>query len=162
MNRFHRSLLVAAVAGGLCGGVGFAQAGYSNNSQAQRLEDHWKYAHMHHALEHLHEARHELENAEDIFRGHKEEALQHVDAAIGHVVDGLKDLHDEAAGPANTPAPTKLERFAHLHGALDRLREARKELDDAEHIFGGHRDHAIEETDRAIHQLEEGIKAAEH
>jgi hypothetical protein len=158
MNRFHRSLLVAAVAGGICGGVGFVQAGNSNNSQAQHLAEHWKYSHMHRALEHLHEARHELESAEDIFRGHKEEALGHVDAAIGHVIDGLKENHDEATLPGDLPSANKLERYPHLHGALDRLREARKELEDADHIFGGHREHAIDETDRAIHQLEEGLK----
>ena len=160
MNRFNRSLLAAAVAGGLCGGVGVVHARSSNYApSAQRLI---KYEHMHKALEHLREARKQLQDAEDIFHGHKGEALDHVDHAIKHAEEGLKE-QGEAANPTHLPAAIKLaeERFPHVHHALDRLREARSELDSADKIFGGHREKAIEETDHAIHQLEEGIHDAE-
>ena len=158
MNRFNRCLLAAAVAGALSGGIGFVQAGASTNSQAaQRLA---KHEHMHAALDHLREARKQMEDAEDIFHGHKGEAVEHVDNAIKHVEEGLKE-QGEAAIPADLPPAKKLERFEHVHHALDRLREARTELDAADKIFAGHREKAIEETDHAIKQLEEGIHDAE-
>ena len=159
MNRLNRSLLAAAVAGSLCCGVGLVQAGSSSNSQApQRLEK--RFPHMRLALEHLREARKQMEDAEDIFHGHKGEAVEHVNNAIRHVEEGLKE-QGEAAIPAELPAAVKLAPFEHVHHALDRLREARAELDNADKIFGGHREKAIEETDHAIHQLEEGIHDAE-
>jgi len=161
MNRFNQSLLAAAVVAGLCGSVGFIQVGSSNNARAaERLEP--RYPHMHLALEHLREARKQLEDAEDIFKGHKGEALEHVDHAINHIEAGFKE-HGEAALPGHLPPADKLaeERFPHVHRALARLREARAELDSADKIFAGHREKAIEETDHAIHQLEEGIHNAE-
>jgi phosphoketolase len=158
MNRLNRSLLATAVAGALCGGVGLVQAGPSTISHsAQRLARH---EHMHAALEHLREARKQMDDAEDIFHGHKGEAVEHVDNAIKHVEAGLKE-QGEAAIPAELPPARKLARFEHVHHALDRLREARTELDNADKIFAGHREKAIEETDHAIHQLEEGIHDAE-
>ena len=163
MNRFKRSLLAAAIATGICGGVHFVLAGASNTAPAaQQLDEgHWRHPHMHRALEHLHEARHELEQAEDIFRGHREESLAHVDYAIKEVEIGLREQHDEATLPADLPAANKLARFPHMHAALDLLHEARTELDASEKVFGGHRDKAIEETDHAIKQLDEGIHDAE-
>ncbi len=160
MNRISRSLLAAAVAGALCGGVGLAQAGSSTHSQGARQLA--RHEHMHLALDHLREARKQLEDAEDIFHGHKGEALDHVDHAIKHIEEGLKE-QGESAMPARLPPAVKLDekRFPHVHRALDRLREARKELDAADRIFAGHREKAMEEADRAIKQLEEGIHDAE-
>lgn len=44
-----------------------------------------------------------------------------------------------------------------MHLALDRLREARSHLENAEHNHGGWRERAIESTDRAIHETEAAI-----
>jgi len=158
MNRFNRSLLAAAVAGALSGGVGLVQAGPSIDTH-QGARNLARFEHMHKALEHLREARKQMEDAEDIFHGHKGEAIGHVDNAIGHVEAGLKE-QGESAMPARLEPARKLG-FEHVHHALDRMRDARAELDAADKIFGGHREKAIEETDRAIHQLEEGIHDAE-
>lgn len=50
------------------------------------------------------------------------------------------------------------ERHPHIRAALHELREARGELKTAAHDFGGHRDEAVEATDKAIRQLEECLK----
>jgi len=167
MNRINRSVLAAIVAGGLCGGVGFVQAGSSTGDVypgVQRLDDeHWHYPHMHHALASLHEARKELDDAEDIFKGHRDEAIDDVERAIKAVQDGLHEQHDEeAAIPAGSPSARNLDddHFPHLHRALERLKDAKQELESAEPIFGGHRDEAVSRTERAMKQIEDAIRDA--
>ena len=39
------------------------------------------------------------------------------------------------------------ERHPHIHKAIEELREARKELKEADHDFGGHREMALRATD---------------
>jgi hypothetical protein len=163
MNRINRNALALVVAGGLCGGVGFVQAGPCAGLQAaQRLDEgHWKHVHMHNAMASLQEARHELESAEDVFRGHRDEAIEHVDHAIKEIREGLHEQHDEAALPADLPAPRRLERFPHMHRAMEKLQDALTELNAADKIFGGHREEAIDHTGKAIAQLQDGIHDAE-
>lgn len=50
----------------------------------------------------------------------------------------------------------------HMNAALDHLRQARHSLERADADKGGHRDRAIELTDRAIHETEEGMRYARH
>ena len=50
----------------------------------------------------------------------------------------------------------------HMNAAIDHLREARHSLERADADKGGHRDRAIDLTDRAIHETEEGIRYYEH
>jgi hypothetical protein len=45
-----------------------------------------------------------------------------------------------------------------IHRALNALREARHELKEAKHDFGGHREDAIHAVDKAIEQLEVCLK----
>jgi len=52
----------------------------------------------------------------------------------------------------------KKEKHPHIHAALKELKEARKELKEADHDFGGHRVEAIEAIDKAIVQLEKAAK----
>ena len=47
----------------------------------------------------------------------------------------------------------------HMRRALEHLRAARAELESAEHNKGGWRLRAIENTDRAIHETENGMAA---
>ncbi len=55
------------------------------------------------------------------------------------------------------------ERHPRLRAALHELREARKELKEADHDFGGHREEAVKATDHAIEQIEKALKwAHEH
>jgi hypothetical protein len=166
MNRFNRSVLAAAVVGGLCGGIGLAQAASSSNvPTAQRLDDeHWKYPHMHHAMASLREARKDLDSAEDIFRGHRQDAIDHVEAAIKTIQEGLKEQRDEEATvPTVAPSVSNLAdpSYPHMRHALERLKDAKAELEAAEHIFAGHRDEAISHTDKAIKQIEDGLHDAD-
>jgi hypothetical protein len=47
------------------------------------------------------------------------------------------------------------ERHPRIHAAMEALRVAREELKSAEHDFCGHRAEAVEQVDRAMHQLRE-------
>jgi len=60
---------------------------------------------------------------------------------------------------AGTFAPsTRAENQPHMRAALEHLRAARAELEQAEHDKGGHRSKAKQLTDQAIAQVEEGIR----
>ncbi len=62
-----------------------------------------------------------------------------------------------AAPPATKPQPapaTAAEPHHHIHEAIDALRAARNDLNQAPHDFGGHRAEAIRSIDESIHQLE--------
>ncbi len=155
MRRFSRSFLAAAVAAGLLGGVGCAQPGPAV-VQVTRA-----HPHLHRALARLREARRELEHAEEIFRGHREEAIGYVDKAIQQAEEGLREQGDNVSSAELSPGNDLEGRFPHMHHALEHLREARAQLESADPIFGGHRDRAIEATDHAIRQVEEGIHVAE-
>ncbi|HEV3416525.1 MAG TPA: hypothetical protein VG056_06925 [Pirellulales bacterium] len=62
-------------------------------------------------------------------------------------------------GIAPTPAHAdEFEHHPHLHHAIRELRDARKELKDADHDFGGHRADALKAVDVAIEQLETALK----
>ncbi len=50
----------------------------------------------------------------------------------------------------------------HMRAALERLREAREQLEKAEPNKGGHREKAIELIDRAMEQVKGGIEFGEH
>ena len=50
----------------------------------------------------------------------------------------------------------------HMRRALEHLRAARAELQSAEHDKGGWRVRAIENTDRAIHETENGMEVGRH
>jgi hypothetical protein len=50
----------------------------------------------------------------------------------------------------------------HMHAALDDLRAARSELDQAEHNKGGHREEAIRLTDQAINEVKMGMEDAHY
>jgi hypothetical protein len=74
-------------------------------------------------------------------------------AALGLGVYGTSGF-----GPASAEAKPEKERHPHIRAALRELREARRELQTADHDFGGHRKEAIEAVDVAIRQLEKALK----
>jgi hypothetical protein len=49
--------------------------------------------------------------------------------------------------------PARVEPHPHIGGAITELQEARKELQTAAHVFGGHRVDAVRAIDNAIKQL---------
>ena len=50
--------------------------------------------------------------------------------------------------------PKKKEKHPHIRAAIHELREAKKELQTAEHDFGAHRAEAVEAINVALKQLE--------
>jgi len=52
----------------------------------------------------------------------------------------------------------KKEHHPHIHRAIEDLREAKKELKEANHDFGGHREKALQECNEAIEHLELALK----
>ena len=73
-------------------------------------------------------------------------------AVAGAIVFGGLRFGAETSGAAPP------EKHPHIHHALAELREARRELKEADHDFGGHRKEALEATDAAIRQLERALK----
>lgn len=59
-----------------------------------------------------------------------------------------------AASPA-VAAPTPMPPHPRVHEAIDMMRGAREKLAHAEGEFHGHREKALEQLDRAIHEAEE-------
>jgi hypothetical protein len=117
-------------------------------------------------------ARAELAAATPNKGGHREKALEAVDAAAGEVQAGIayaqQHPHEEgvAEGPA-APLPVDEEvaggnQEPHMRNAIVQLREARKQLHDASGDKGGHRMKALELINDAIKQTHEGIKFSEH
>jgi len=75
------------------------------------------------------------------------------------IIAGAAGLYT-LGNPFVTPvqAGDKAERHPRIRAALAELREARKELVEAKHDFGGHRKEAVEAVDNAIVQLEKALK----
>ena len=49
-----------------------------------------------------------------------------------------------------------------MHAALNHLQEAKKELDMAAHDKGGHREKALDLTQKAIEEVRAGVEYADH
>ncbi|HWX56059.1 MAG TPA: hypothetical protein VN176_15830 [Verrucomicrobiae bacterium] len=62
-----------------------------------------------------------------------------------------------AAKPVAAPVPPP-ERHPHIRAAIRELQEAKRELEAADHDFGGHRAEAVEAVNNAIRQLQEALK----
>ena len=83
---------------------------------------------------------------------------------LGLAVVGLPISGGVAPAPAYAEPREKekeekeKERHPHIRKALEELREARRDLKEADHDFGGHREEAVEAIDVAIKQLELALK----
>jgi len=73
---------------------------------------------------------------------------------------GLLPVGGDALVPAAQAQEKKekKERHPHIRAAIRELREAKEELKEAAHDFGGHRKEALEAVDVAIKQLELALK----
>jgi hypothetical protein len=58
------------------------------------------------------------------------------------------------------PSRAQASKFGRLDNALDAMRDAKKYLQHAPSIFGGHKKKAIEALSTAIDEIEEAIKFA--
>jgi hypothetical protein len=120
--------------------------------------------HLHHALWELRDARTELREAPHNFGGHREKAIKAINAAARNLDLALKNTGDNIKG-----APTrgdlrevykKYPHHPHLHHALHELKHAHRQLKEARHNYGGHRQAALRDMDAAIHQIELCLKHA--
>src|SRR5262249_6266261 len=123
------------------------------------------------ALQALQQAQGEANAASPNKGGHREKALEHINAAIAAVNSGMQyaaaHANDvgEAEGPAE-PEPVDEEVKGagdqpHMANAVVSLREARKQVKEAKHDKGGYRKTAMVEINEAIKQLMEGIHFAD-
>jgi cell fate (sporulation/competence/biofilm development) regulator YmcA (YheA/YmcA/DUF963 family) len=71
------------------------------------------------------------------------------------IVTAVPGAVEQRAGAQTTNGT---QHPSHMHAALHELKHARKELHEAKHNFGGHKEKAIEAVDHAIHQLEKAIE----
>jgi hypothetical protein len=116
---------------------------------------------LHAALYELREARTELKEATHDFGGHREKAVKATEAAARQIELALKGADDNIRPlPTEADVLRKYKLHPHLNHALAVLREARVELKDASHNFGGQREAAIRDVDIAIEQVELCLKNA--
>jgi hypothetical protein len=99
----------------------------------------------------LQKARVELRNATADKGGHRQKALEYIDAALTEVAAGIRfdRRHDDEAFSPDQPR---------MEAALDQLRSARSNLDAATADKGGHREKAIDYVNKAIDEVKKGIE----
>ena|SRR5579871_1114489 len=115
-----------------------------------------KYPHLHQALYEMKEAHKQLKEAGHDFGGHRERALEGLDAAIRQTEKCLREVGDpyhEDFRPREG-VYHEYKNFVHLRHSVVEMKEARHALKDAPHDFKGHRDEAIRFLDYAIEQCE--------
>ncbi len=117
-----------------------------------------KHPHLHHALYEMREADKELTKSTNDFGGHKavaqaalRDAIVETENALTAAGDPYKDYQPAQgiyAGYNNHP---------HLRHALHEMRLAHKELKEAGHNFGGHKQKAMKDLDVAITEVQKCI-----
>lgn len=109
----------------------------------------------------LQQARAQLQAATHNKGGHRTNAIQHVNNAIAFVNQGIAydRRHNHAASAAEV-FPTAPDQ-PHMQSALDLLRSARTNLENATSDKGGYRKKAIDEVNKAIDETKKGIDAGE-
>ena len=120
-----------------------------------------KHPHMHHALFEMREAHKELKAANHNFGGHREKALEALDAAAKQTEIALIAAGDPFG--VFTPPPDIYRGYKnapHLRHSVVEMREALKEMRGAGHDFGGHREKAIKDIEAAIVQVDHCIEFA--
>jgi hypothetical protein len=106
-------------------------------------------------------ASRELRDAATDFGGHKAQAIEALDTAIGQMDAALRAV---GINPVYVPPSPDVYRgyrnHPYIRHALTELRLARREMRQAATDFGGHKVKAIEATDVAITQLERALAFA--
>jgi len=113
----------------------------------------------------LQQARAQLQAALANKGGHRVKAIEHVNQAIVYVNQGIAfdRRHDNHAQQLlgevfNTSATPDQP---HMQAALDHLRQAKSNLENATSDKGGYRKRAIDEVNSAIDETKKGIDAGE-
>ncbi len=111
----------------------------------------------------LQQARAQLQAAAHNKAGHRTNAIQHVNNAIAFVNQGIaydrRHSHAVSAGEVFNTAVGPDQ--PHMQAALDLLRSARTNLENATSDKGGYRKKAIDEVNKAIDETKKGIDAGE-
>lgn len=123
------------------------------------------FPHMDAAMGYLKAALTELQQGEPVFAGHREKAIQHVNAAMADAQKGMDAyLAAHPNEPRNQTVPetpsTAGKQFPHMEGALKLLQQAEVHLNEAWRQYGGKRVGALDETKAAIAEIQTGLKDA--
>ena len=141
----------------------FGGAAPAARAQAKPKETH---PHIHHALHELRDAKKQLEEAAHDYGGIRAEALRNTDVSIFLLEKALQfdkgaKSKKLAIAKNRTPVPIQPapgERHPHIRRALYELREAKRQLLEAAHDFGGFRSEAIRTIDVSIFLLEKALQ----
>jgi hypothetical protein len=111
----------------------------------------------------LQQARAQLQAATHNKGGHRTNAIAHVNNAIAFVNQGIAydRRHHHAARGLREVFDTAVADQPHMQSALELLRSARTNLEQATTDKGGYRKTAIDEVNKAIDETKKGIDAGE-
>lgn len=110
----------------------------------------------------LQQARAQLQAASPNKGGHRTNAIAHVNAAIGLVNQGIAyDRRHNHAARVEVFETAAAPDQPHMRSALELLRSARTNLENATSDKGGFRKKAIDEVNKAIDETKKGIDAGE-
>ncbi|HEV7744939.1 MAG TPA: hypothetical protein VGO56_08075 [Pyrinomonadaceae bacterium] len=111
----------------------------------------------------LQQARAQLQAATANKGGHRVKAIDHVNAAIALVNQGIAfdRRHNHAQGGLAAVFNTTLPDQPHMQAALNNLRQAKSNLERATSDKGGYRKKAIDEVNDAIDETQKGIDAGD-
>jgi hypothetical protein len=121
------------------------------------------------ALHELHAVHKVLEEADHDYGGHRADAVRDVHAAAEQLKEALEHHphHKQAANAAaahkhvahkNVQTEPQKQSDQQLASAIPVLKQAVTTLKQSEHDFGGHREKAVEDIEKAIHQIEVALK----
>lgn len=142
--------------GGLVLGDGVAANATTGSGDAHGVTARAPMPHMTAALGLLQASQATLKSAASNKGGHRMKALGYVDSAITEVTKGMK----YAATHFDT-LPVTMRAQPKMKMALARLKEALQELKLAKANKGGHRVKAIQMTEKAIAEVNAGIRYAD-
>jgi hypothetical protein len=112
----------------------------------------------------LQQARGQLQAASRNKGGHREKAIEHINNAIALVNQGIafdrRNNHAQSALSAVLDTAVAPDQ-PHMRSALELLRSAKTNLENASSDKGGFRKKAIDEVDKAIDETRKGIDAGE-
>jgi len=117
-----------------------------------------KYPKLNAALNELGAAKEELESSKQDYGGKKDEALKAIKEADVSLRVILAVKADAEAPPRDKERYKDYKDHPHLRAAVDDLREARRELKEAETDFQGNRKEALKKIDAAVERLQDLLK----
>jgi hypothetical protein len=114
------------------------------------------------ALHEMREAQIELRDSKDDLGGFRESALH----ALGGAVDQTEKCLRAAGQPIEVDPPEKstyadYSNRPHLRHCLKAIREARDEVGQVKHDFGGHRDRALRDLDAAAAAVKKALEVVD-